>query len=453
MRVSRQAMLLAFQLAGAAATCLGLLLLAARHNVRIDLTPGRAHSLASATHAMLARLDRDVTITVFYDGQAPGRRREMADLLERYESASPRIEARLLDLDRNPGIARRLGVTRYGTGVAAADGTVPLGVIDEEEITGALLRLVDPTDRALYFTVGHGEHDPADADERRGYSELARSLHAEGYAVRRLETLATTGVPADAAAVVVGGPRAGFPEAALEALRRYVGGGGAVLLLLDPGTPPAFATFLQGYGVRLSDDVVVDERNALLGTDNLMPRIPYLNQSVFPRLTELPAVLPEAQSVALGDAPPDVETTYLASSAEEAWADVDRDSIAAEAPRFSPGEDHRGPIPVAALIRGATAQGGRTGDIAVLGDADFATNLYLGLLGNRDFFLVLLDLLTRRELRGALRPVEAGGSFSALTLTRSQDRFVFWTAVVLPPAMVAFVWIALAAVRRRRRPG
>jgi ABC-type uncharacterized transport system involved in gliding motility auxiliary subunit len=450
MRIRRQAILLALQLAGAAAMCLGLLVLAARHNVRIDLTPGHTQSLAGATHAVLARLDRDVTITVFYDGQAAGRRREMADLLERYESASPRIEARLLDLDRHPGLARRLGVTRYGTGVAAADGVVPLAVVDEEEITGALLRFVDPADRALYFTVGHGEHDPTDGDERRGYSELARSLQAEGYATKRLETLVTTGVPADAAAVVVGGPRAAFPDTAFAALRRYVGGGGAVLLLLDPGTPPAFADFLATYGLRLSEDAVVDERNALLGADNLMPRIPYLNQSVFPRLTELPAALPEAQSVAIGDAPAGVETTYLASSAEDAWADVNHDRVATESPRFTPGEDHRGPIPVAALIRVAAAEGGRTGDIAIVGDADFATNLYLGLLGNRDFFLVLLDLLTRRELRGALRPMEPGGSFSALSLTRSQDRFVFWTAVILPPALVLLAWAAATAARRRR---
>jgi hypothetical protein len=449
MRVGRQAMLLAFQLAGAAAVCLGLLVLAARHNVRLDLTPGRIHSLGNATRAVLAHLDRDVMITAFYDGQAPGQRRGMAELLERYESASPRIAARLLDLDRHPGLARRLGVTRYGTGVAASAGgaAVPLAVIDEEEITGALLRLVDPTDRVLYFTVGHGEHDPADAGERRGYNELARSLHAEGYAVRRLEDLAATGVPSDAAAVVVGGPRAGFPTAALEALRRYVGSGGAVLLLLDPGTPPAFAGFLGDYGVRLSDDIVVDERNALLGADDLMPRVPYVNQSVFPRPTELPAVLAEAQSIALGEAPPGVETTYLASSAEDTWADVH----ATDTPRFTPEEDHRGPIPVAALIRAAAGQDGRTGDVAVVGDADFASNLYLGLLGNRDFFLALLDLLTRRELRGAPRPVEPGGSLSALTLTRAEERFVFWTVVVLPPAAVVFVWVAAAAARRRRR--
>jgi ABC-type uncharacterized transport system involved in gliding motility auxiliary subunit len=450
MRARRQALLFALQLTGAAAGGLCLLVLAARHNVRIDLTPERVHSLTRASHEVLERLDRDVTITVLYDGQTPSRRREMADLLERYAGAASRIRIRLLDLDRHPGLARRLGITRYNTGVVAGDRRLPLGIVDEAEITGALLRLVDPVERTVYFTVGHGEHDPADGDERRGYSDLARSLQDTGYAVARLDGLAASGVPPDATAVVVGGPRTAFATGGLDALRAYVGGGGAVLWLLDPEAPPAFAAFLASYGLRPSNDVVVDERNALLGADNLMPRIPYLNQSVFPRLPELPAVLPEAQSIALGDEVPGVETTYLASAAEHAWADVDRGSVTEETPRFDPRADHRGPIPVAALARVATAHGGRSGDVAVVGDADFVSNLYLGLLGNRDVFLALLDLLTRRELHGALRPVPPGGSLSPLTLTRRQERLVLWTTVILPPAMVLLGWGVVAARRRRR---
>lgn len=448
-----QSLLFVLQMLGAATGGALLLVIASTHNVRWDLTPERSASLTAATRAVIERLEQDVTITVFYDSQALAARREMADLLGRYQLASPRVHTRLRDLDRSPGLAKQLGVSRYNTGVVAGHRRIPLGLVDEEEITGALLRLVDPLERVVYFTVGHGEHDPSDAHERRGYSQVARTLEGEHYVVRRLESLGTSGVPGDAAVVVVGGPRRGFAPAELAALRRYVAGGGAAIFLLDPGTPAELAAFLEEYGLHVSDDVVVDERNSLLGTDSLMPRIPYFNQSVFPDPPQLPAILVEAQSVALRDEPPDIERTYLGSAAEESWADSDRGSLGGDTPRFQRGEDHAGPIPVAALARPAHAvEQGRSGDVVVIGDADFVTNLYLGLVGNRDFFLATVDLLTRRELHGVLRPLPPGGSLSTVTLTARQGTVVFWTTVVAPPALVIAVGV-LAALRRRRSVG
>jgi hypothetical protein len=444
--ITGHAVVLGLEVAGVAIGAALVLVLATRHNLQIDLTPDRVHTLTPATREVLQRLDRDVRITILYNGREPARRREMADLASRYAAASPRVAVRMLDLDRSPGAAKRLGVTRYDTGVLEADQRVPLGVIDEEEITSALLAVVDPGGRVLYFTTGHGEHDPFDADERRGYSELARTLEAGRFTIRRLDGLGAGPVPADAAAVVVTGPRADFDARALEALRRYVRGGGAVLFLLDPTTPPGLAVFLREYGLVVGNDVLVDERNALLGTDSFMPRVPYLNQSAFRDPPELPVVLAEAQSIAIDGERPGIAATYLASSAESTWADTDRDSLAADTPRFVRGQDHRGPVPVAALARVNDAP---AGGVVVVGDADFVNNLYLGLLGNRDFFLSTIGLLTRRELHGALRPVRPGGALSPLSLTARQTLVVFGATVVTPPALVLLAGL-IAALRRRR---
>jgi len=90
------------------------------------------------------------------------------------------------------------------------------------------------------------------------------------------------------------------------------------------------------------------------------------------------------------------------------------------------------------------------GCVITIGDADFASNLYLGILGNRDFFLAVIDLLTHRELHGVLRPVQPGGALSLISLTARQSSLVFWTTVVLPPATVLAIG-AIAALRRRKR--
>jgi ABC-type uncharacterized transport system involved in gliding motility auxiliary subunit len=445
-----EVVLFGLQILGAAAGCVLLLILAARHNARLDLTPTREHSLDPASQDVLARLDRDVVITIFFDARDIARQRAMRDLLARYAAASPHVRARFRDLDRNPGLARALGVTRYNTGVLEADRRHPLGVVDEAEVTAALLRVVEPQAPAVYFTAGHGERDPLDTDERRGYSELARALEAENYGIGRLDPAAAP-VPANAAVLIVAEPRRDFAAAEIAALRAHVESGGGLVLLLDPGAPATIVALAEEYGIRPSADVVVDERGSLLGGDRLLPQIPYVNQEVFARPPELPALLPEAQSVALVDEPArSVEATYLATTAEHAWADVDRDGLEDGPPRFERGVDRPGPIPVAAWARPLRSDGTpTTGGIVVIGDADFASNLYLGVLGNRDLLLATLSLLTRREIRGLARDTQPPRTLSPLHLTPRDGAMVFWTTVVLPPLGVSAAGL-LAALRRRR---
>lgn len=444
--------LFGLQIVGAGIGGFLLLVLAARHNVRIDFTPGHEHSLTAATREILARLDRGVTITAFYEAQDAEGRGAMHDLLERYATASSRIRVGLRDLDRSPGLANALGVTRYGAGVVEIEGNparIPLDVVDEEAVSGALLRLVDPARRVVYFTAGHGEHDPFGADERRGYGTIGQALAAEQFVIRRLETLGSGPDLDEAAAIVVAGPRQDFAAVEIDALAGFIAAGGGVLVLVDPETPPRLAAFLDAYGLHPSNDVVVDERGSLVGGDPLLPRITYLNQNVLPRPPADPPVLADAQSIALGDLPTRIERTYLASTAEHTWADTDRGIRRDRAARFDPGADHRGPIPVAAYARAGDGDDDTGGGLAVVGDADFASNLYVGLLGNRDFFLSLLDLLTHRELRGMLDPSRPRGGISGLTLTTAESRIIFWATVVFPPTIVMLAGIG-AAIRRRR---
>src|SRR5207247_1051853 len=157
------------------------------------------------------------------------------------------------------------------------------------------------------------------------------------------------------------------------------------------------------------------------------------------------ALLPEAQTLRVVDAP-GVRADYLATTAESAWADVDR--RAGDGAAFRPGHDRRGPLPVATFTR-VPAAGGREGRLIVIGDADFLTNAHLGVLGNRDLLLTAAELAGRADALAAARPAAVpGGTFSPLTLTAREARLVFWGVVVAPSALMAAG--ALATARRRR---
>ena len=76
-------------------------------------------------------------------------------------------------------------------------------------------------------------------------------------------------MPAGTDLVVVAGPQVSFVEPELQTLTRFLVGGGRVLLLLDPVLGAGglertgFGPWLEGYGVKLGEDIVVDPTNPL----------------------------------------------------------------------------------------------------------------------------------------------------------------------------------------------
>jgi ABC-type uncharacterized transport system involved in gliding motility auxiliary subunit len=114
--------------------------------------------------------------------------------------------------------------------------------------------------------------------------------------------------------------------------------------------------------------------------------------------------------------------------------------------------DRPGPIPVAAIAGFADADDSEhRGALIVVGDGDFATNLYVGSLGNKDLFLNLAHLAARQQALIAVRDESRpGGTFSRIYLTAEQARLLFWTGVVALPLFVLLVG-ALVGWRRTSR--
>lgn len=434
-----------------------VLLLTARRPWRLDLTPERRFTISPHTREVLQRLadQGPVRITAFYSGQETAIRREMADLLSLYGDAAPWLEIRLLDLDRSPGEAERLGVRNYNVAVVEVpvpeSGTVRrklVQLVNEDTLTAALLEAAGMPTLPLYFVLGHGEADPRDEEGREGAGEAARALELDGFLVRTLE--GTAQVPADAGLVMIAGARRDLQPAEVEALVAFVRGGGRLLVLTDPPTPPSLRTVLLAFGIEAGTDVVVDLQARLFGSDGLAARVAYLNQQIVPELPEVEALLPVAQTLRLLDVA-GVRADYVAVTGESTWADVDRRGLEGRLPEFRRGVDRPGPLPVAVLAR-TTAADGREGRLGAVGDADFATNLHLAVLGNRDLLVLMADLVARERIIAApRRPPAPSGRFSAVTLTAREARVIFWVSVAGPAGL--FALIAVLALRRRRRHG
>jgi ABC-type uncharacterized transport system involved in gliding motility auxiliary subunit len=432
---------------------LGLLqVVAERTNRRFDLTPTRGLSLSPVTRKLLAEVAAPLEITVFF---RRGTREQYADLLERFRAENRNVEFELYDLDRFPDRARSLGVTQYGRAAIEYGGhrAVVLAA-PEEQLAGGVLRAIRGRRRRVVFTTGHGERAPG--GDQESYGRLAGALEAENYAPEGRSLLAEA-LPPETDLVVVAGPKHDFLPAELDELARHLKAGGGLLMFLDPERLPNLTTFLATMGIRLGDDFIVDRERRLLGTDGLAAVV-----ELFKRgnpVSDPPAnpiesgvVLPSARTVDVAAEVPGIEAESIARTAPTAWAMADpararRGDEPSEAKRDRPGS--ASVVVRAELTTGAEHARGR---LVVVGDADFASDAYLDLLGNRDLALNAVawaggeEALTgtrNRNVPEVIRPL------SPLVLTQGQARTLFLAGVVIEPALIFVVGLTLVGLRRR----
>jgi len=434
---------------------LGLLqLVAERTNRRFDLTPGRALSLSPLTRKLLAEVTRPLKVTVFF---RRGTREQYAELLERFHATNPHIDFELYDLDRFPERGRSLGVTQYGRAAIQYEGRrVVVLASPEAELAGGILRALRGNPRRIVFTTGHGERAPSGTSE--SYGRLINALEAENYAPEDVSLLDGP-LPPETAIVVVAGPKHDFLPLELDALAAYLKAGGGVLLLLDPGPLPNVSRFLASMGVVLGDDFVVERERRILGTDGLAAVVelfkrgnPVSDPEANP--IESGVVLPSARTVDVLTQVPGVEAESIARTTPSSWTMADparaqRGEEPSQAQHDVPGSAS---VVVMVELGGGDGTGGR-GRLVAIGDADFASDAYLDLLGNRDLALNAIAWVAGEDvLTGARTPnvPEVMRPLSPLVLTERQARTVFIASVLIGPGLVLGFGLVIAGVRRYR---
>src|ERR1041384_5424714 len=203
----------------------------ARQNKRWDLTANKQFSLSDQTSTVLQKLDSPLNIMVFTQ---ENNFQPFKDKLKEYEYTSKRVATDYVDPDKKPAIASQNQVQAYGTILFKyKDRSERITSDSEQDITTAIIKVVQGTTKKVYFTQGHGERDQASA-ERDGYKAIADALTHENYTVDKLVLAQAGTVPDDAAVVIVAGPKTDFFPGEITALKNYLGKQGKLMLELDP---------------------------------------------------------------------------------------------------------------------------------------------------------------------------------------------------------------------------
>jgi len=203
----------------------------ARENKRWDLTSNKSYSLSDQTRNILSKLDSPMQVTVFAREQDF---QPYMDRMKEYEYASKQISTQYIDPEKKPLVAKANQITQFGTVVFNyKNRSERVTSNSEQDITSGIIKAVTGQQKKVYFTQGHGEHDPVSA-ERDGYNQAAGALGRENYSTDKLVLVQRASVPDDAAVVVVAGPKIDFYPAEIDALKKYLAKGGKLLLELDP---------------------------------------------------------------------------------------------------------------------------------------------------------------------------------------------------------------------------
>jgi ABC-type uncharacterized transport system involved in gliding motility auxiliary subunit len=439
-------------------TTLGLLgtlgmaqVILAHHNLRLDLTPEKRYTLSDHARKLLQDLDHDVRIVAFLRSEDP-RNAEIQDLLARVSNASRHVRYSVVDVNRNPAVARQYGVESDGSVVVEGDGrrkdfTNPR----EDLLMEAILQVTRPTRKVVYFVTGHGEHDLDNTDRNRGYSSVRTALRSEFYEVRPLGLLGQAEVPADANVVVIAGPRKDLLTSELVTLTQYVERGGGLLIMLDPEMAPGLAAFLDRYGVKLADDVVVDSENRLFAGDYLTMTVPGLSERHPVSATlRAPPLFSQARSVSFAGAPgAEVKGIEFLHTAPSSWHTPDLDVLRTGTASFVKGRDQPGPVPVGvSLLVENAAPNPATARLIVLGDSDFANNFFIEYLGDKDLLVNAINWLAGEERLLGERPQLRQPGINQFFVSARQGRLAFVLGTIVEPSLMLVIGTAIFMRRR-----
>lgn len=444
------------------AVIVGLNLVALGHHASIDMTERAIYTLTERSARALERLaekEGRVEAIVFTRKE---QRRAANDLLKLYGSASDNFRYRIVDLNDNPDLAERYGVTQYGVVALDPGAESPMSLektieISEEAITEALIRMTDPNKRALYFLTGFGGAKLTDSGPD-GYLDLATTLGGVGYEARSFNIYESGLIPEDADIVALLGPETDIDPGSQKALERYLDGGGSILLGIDPG--PRFeriAALAERYCGAILNDTLVDPVSQSLGFAPLIATATeYDETSPITEKLNLASFFPLARSVEAIESDRCPTAKVIARSSASSWGEVDIASIEANAPVYLEGVDAPGPRPliVTSEWEAGTSKSerkigepARLGRMVLIGDSDFVSNSDLGLNAHGDLALNIVAWLSKGD--AGVLPARSRTGFEPL-LFGERDMIALAGIFILgiPLLTAAF---GLIALRRRRR--
>lgn len=423
------------------------------HTRRWDLTEDQQFTLAPETEETLMSLPEPVEAKAFFTKGAYNLETARS-LLEQYKlKGDGKFSFEIVDPDENPALAEKAKITRDGTIVIhMLDRQEPVTTITEQEITGALVRLMNPEKREVYFTSGHGELN-LDETGQDSISILKRTLESKNYQVSSLNLLVQDEIPASAKVVIVAGPKHLFTQDEVDMLQAFSERGGALIVMNEPLPVTEFGDSSDPLGNYLAENWTISAgRDIVVDLTSQQPFAPYaVSYGTSPITADMQNTVtqfPTARSMSvLTNTISGVSPLELVFTAAQSWAEMSIDNLSDGTSEigFDPEKDIAGPISLAVSAENFDNHA----RMVAFGDSDFIKDSNFVYFANGDLIVNSIDWAAGQEDLINLTPKTNTKRTLIPPQTTAMNLILLATVILVPG--VSLVAGVLVFFQRRRR--
>ena len=461
--------------------------LGARHYLRFSWSAKTSLQLSPQTLGLLESITNDVKVTIYFD-KTDSLYNDVAELLNEYHLANPKISVRTVDYDVENAAATEVknrynlassedkdlliyeynGQELVTSGDALANYSIAAAPDDshtnmpgqprrfikgidqfdgEGKVDADLLRVTGPPLNAYYLT-GHGEYPlEIEGQGKIDYSGFASALSDSHITTSTLSLTGTNEIPTDCNLLVIASPQVALAPEELEKIKQYLANGRRLFVLFNNNQVEPVTTGLEAiladWGVQVGRNLIKDKDNitsdGFQAVMNFKTNHPCTSALVGSQLTlYFPrSIAPLNVPTVQGQDPPSV--VVLASTGPRA-------SVNNGGSEFPAG----GPVPLIVAVerknvKGVLQQG--TTRIIVAGDATFLTKRAIRATDNREFAeLAARWLLDQTQYMGGIPPRKVVEY--RVSLTHAQMTSIRWIFLGAMPGSILLLG-GLVWLRRR----
>ncbi len=419
--------------------------------IQWDWTEGKQNTLAPETIDTLKKLPAPVQAIGFYTSRTSNT--TTLDLFNKLKASSNgKFTYQFVDPEANPAKATQYKITQDGSVVLLMQGRQELLTSPtEQDFANALVLLMNPGQRTVYFLAGHGERDiqnPAD----KAYTRARTVLESKNYTVKSLNLLAENKIPADALSIIIDGPTQPISSQEMSLLSAYVAKGGSLIVMEDSsltssaGKPvdPLLNYLKTTWGITIQNDLVIDPSSSqiIVAVENAYGTHPITDKLESQNMVSF---FPTACSLSLNTNIQNVQTTALVTTINSSWGETDFTALQNNQVSYDAKTDFVGPLTIAAAAENSSTNG----RLVVIGDFSFASDIYFDQYGNGDLFINTVDwaagqgnMINLTSSQPINRTLRLPSSFTVLLLA-----FAF---IILIPGLIIAAGVSTWLVRRSR---
>ena len=416
----------------------------------IDLTANQRNSLSEQSIRLVKSLQYPLEITIFIS-PVNENRDVLERLFKRYQNRQPLVKFRSLNPDLSPDLLRQHDIRLDGETLIEYQGrSEKISQVNEANVTNAIQRLIRQGERWLVFLQGHGERNPY-SERNHDFSEFATRLAGKGYTIENLALTQSNSIPQNTDVLVIASPQVALLPGEIELIEEYLEGGGNLLWLADTGqTSDSMELIFDRLSIEILPGVIVDPNTQLLGLN----RIDFALVANYPRhpitqgIDSL-SLFPQAQALEFnGEGGPWQQRDFLVSS-EASWNETSE--MTGEIFYGDNDDETLGPLKIGMTLTASheNDSGGLSEQrIAIVGDADFLSNRYLGNGSNLDLGLNLTNWLSHDDNLIAISPRAAPDT--RLELSQTQQIIIALGFLLFLPLSLFGAGLTIWLKRRNR---